>query len=167
MSKFESMIFDVDGTLVKADDKIRVEKYRVLFKHAMKLVQSKEYEGCVWLFDQLTDMYDEGVDISSKYYELINQDTPKILSELSKKYKLFYTSWANKDITIKKLKATGIYEYFDDWIDSADYEGAIAVDDRPKDFLDAFFVKFEHGQYKGSKCEADKYIDNLEELLLL
>ena len=161
----KNMVFDVDGTLVEADDKVRIEKYKVLFKDAMKLVKSQDYDGCAWLFAKLKTMYDDGVTIKPKYYKLINKNTGKILAKLSERYELYATSWASKEITLEKLKATGIDKYFIDVIRFKDSKKVIVVDDRPKSFKNAYFVKFEYGQYKGSECKADKYINTLEDLL--
>lgn len=161
----KKMVFDVDGTLVEADYKVRIEKYKVLFKDAMKLVKSKDYDGCAWLFTKLKTMYDDGVTIKPKYYKLINKNTGKILAKLSEKYDLYATSWASKEITLEKLRATKIDKYFIDVIKFKDNKNVIVVDDRPKSFEKAYFVKLEHGQYKGHKCSADKYIDTLEGLL--
>lgn len=161
----KNMVFDVDGTLVEADDKVRIEKYKVLFKDAMKLVKSQDYDGCAWLFAKLKTMYDDGVTIKPKYYKLINKNTGKILEELSKKYDLYATSWASKEITLEKLKATHIDKYFIDVIKFKDNKNVIVVDDRPKSFEKAHFIKLEYGQYKGSKCNADQYIDDLSQLI--
>ena len=72
---------------------------------------------------------------------------------------------ASKEITKQKLKVTGIDKYFEilDKIPVA--KNVAVIDDRPKSFDGNYFIKFEYGQYKGQDCNADRYIESLEELL--
>ncbi|MCK9461609.1 MAG: hypothetical protein M0R80_18425 [Proteobacteria bacterium] len=174
----KALIFDVDGVLIEADDRIRIKKYRKLFKDGLKLAKSPDYDGSKWIFDKLKSQYDLGVRINPRHYKLINKNTAKILKKLSEKYLLCVTSWADQGITREKLVATGIWKYFEGgFIKGEELENGrtphftffqidevVRVDDRPKK-MTQYFIKFEYGQYKGQKCEADQYIENLEGLL--
>jgi len=168
MSKLKKIIFDVDGVLIEAD-KIRIQKYKELFKKGMEMVKSDLYAGTDWLFPKLKEMYDDGVIIEDKFYKLINKKTPKILDRLSKKYELCVYSRSSKEVTEHKLKATGIDKYFKDIYVKPLERGrkSIAVvDDRfNESFGKGYYtIKFNYGQHKDRGIITDKVISNIKEL---
>ena len=155
----KKLIFDVDGVLIEADS-IRYEKYFTLFMWGLELIKSPDYGGSSWMFEKLKDRYDRGVEIDPSMYRLIDPSTPKVLEELSKKFDLYACSLASKEITLSKLRSTGIDKYFKDVLlkpFKADHETAV-IEDRKIDYGDCFFIKFNHGQYKDN---ADLTISNL------
>ena len=167
--RIKKIIFDVDGVLIEAD-KIRIQKYRELFKKGMEMVKSELYAGTDWLFPKLKQMYDDGVIIENRYYKLINKNTPAILEELSKKYELSVYSKSIPEVTKIKLEATGIDKYFKDIYVKPLEKGnkSIAVvDDRfNESFGKGYYtIKFNNGQHKDRGIITDKVISNISELI--
>jgi phosphoglycolate phosphatase-like HAD superfamily hydrolase len=167
---YKKIIFDVDGVLIEADQRVRVEKYKELFRLGMKMVKSKEYAGTNWLFPRLKQRYDDGVSINKRYYRLINKKTPDILWELAQKYDLYTCSLADDKITKDKLEATGISKFFSGNFKKPLGRGnkkTAVVDDRYNaGFGNGYYViKFNRGQHKDQNQKADKVITNIKELL--
>lgn len=159
----------MDGVLIEADKRVRIEKYRKLFKIGMEQVRSEFYAGTDWLFPKLKKMYDDGVLIDKKHYRLINKKTPEILAELSKKYELSVYSRSTPEITKIKLEAVGIDKYFKDIYTKPLERGkkSIAVvDDRfNESFGKGYYtIKFDYGQHKDRGIKTDKVISNIKEL---
>lgn len=162
-----TIIFDIDGVLVNADGIVRIKKYEKLFKMGMEIAKSKEYGGTKWMFEKLKEIYDKGYDIDSKYYKLVENETPRILEDLSSRFKLYACSMATKGVSLKKLKATNIDKYFIGVFENPvpiKGEGVAMVDDRIKDLEGFYYIHYAHGQYKDQKGRADMVIHNLNEL---
>lgn len=163
----KEIMFDIDGVLIEADKEIRVEKYKSLFERGLNLVKGSKYSGSSWLFPLLKEMYDNGeYCVDPLHYKLINKDTVEILKELSKKYKLSACSLANVKTSKQKLRATNIIKYFKEIKLKPLPKGnkSIAlVDDR--DVSKGYYnIKFNYGKHKKSFKEADKTINNINEL---
>jgi len=166
----KSIIFDVDGVLIEADDEVRHEKYRRLFEWGMELIDAPDYGGSSWMFSKLKQKYDDGVEIDPHFYRLINPQTPDILGKLSERFDLFACSLACESITLAKLKATGIDTFFKGIYRKPiklDDKTIAVVEDRVIDYGNCFFIKFNHGQYGNQVAKADLVITNLGELLSL
>ena len=116
-------------------------------------------------------MYNKDIDINPRYYTLIEKDAAKTLAQLSKNYKLVACSLAAKEITIKKLKKTGLLKYFSGIIEKSDSilanEEAIFVDDRPQNFgNNIIFIRFCYGQHQKMNASPHLEINSIKELNL-
>lgn len=171
--KITTIIFDVDGVLIEADNDIRIKKYEKLFRDGLDLVKSPDYNGSKWLFDILKNNYDVGVRIDPEHYQLTEKDLEVTLARLATKYDLYVTSWADEEITMDKLKATRINGFFKGYVPGEKldklisvYPDAAIVDDRPKKFSpNLFFIKLDYGQYAGQECGANWRIEKVSDLL--
>lgn len=167
----KEIIFDIDGVLIEADEEIRLEKYKSLFKKGLELVASKEYGGTKWLFPKLKLMYDIGdYEVDPSLYKLIEPDAAITLEKLSKKYTLHACSLAKIDASWEKLEAAGILKYFKSImlkpLPTGDKSIAIVDDRYSPELGEGYYgIKYNYGQHKGQDSEASKTINSIKELL--
>jgi FMN phosphatase YigB (HAD superfamily) len=157
------IIFDIDGVLIKADGDVRTQKYKKLFDIALGWTKDDEYNGTTWMFDRMKGLYDKGFSMDN--WKLLDKNIPDILEKLSKKYVLYACSVAKQEITKEKLKKTGILKYFADIFNVPPVmDDTAIVDDRPKDYPDFYYIRFQNGKYAGNKSNHNKKIKNLKQL---
>lgn len=149
---FDYTLFD---TYLYRKELVKILEANGLDKTYLQLTPETEYEGqkllnIKELFSNLSEekniplnkFLDPLEELYARYHEFVYEDTAEFLKYLkSKKHKLFILTWGEKEFQKEKLKASKLYDYFDEIIFTEklkykldiDYESGIFIDDSVRD----------------------------------